>query len=65
MRLSADLIARFQAKYYEKFAERISPEVAEAELSGLAELIRITRRTQNVANKELKDGEENGYQAIY
>jgi hypothetical protein len=60
MPLTADLIARFQAKYYEKFAERISPEVAEAELSGLAELIRITGQTQNVTDKEMKDGQENG-----
>jgi hypothetical protein len=59
MQLSEDLITRFQKKYFEKFAEHISVETAEAELSELAELIRIAKRIQNITDKEMKE-EENG-----
>jgi hypothetical protein len=60
MRLSADLLARFQKRYFDTFAENISLETAEAELLGLAELIRITTRTQHLSEKNMKEGEENG-----
>jgi len=42
MRLSEDLITRFQKSYFEKFGRNISIGEAEAELIELAELIRIT-----------------------
>lgn len=41
MRLSPDLVAKFQKRYLDTFGEGISTEVAEAELWGLAELVRI------------------------
>jgi hypothetical protein len=59
LRLSASLIAKFQKKYFETFAEKISPDAAEVELLGLAELIRITTRIQHVNENNMKEGEEN------
>jgi len=59
-RLSASLIAKFQKRYFETFSEKISPDVAEVELLGLAELIRITMRNQHGNEKNIKEGEENG-----
>lgn len=44
MRLSKDLISKFQERYFETFDEQILPEVAEAELLELAELIKLTTR---------------------
>jgi hypothetical protein len=60
MRLSADLLARFQKRYFDTFAENISLETAEAELLGLAELIRIATRIQHVNENNMKEGEKNG-----
>jgi hypothetical protein len=51
MQLSADLLVRFQDRYFEAFAERISLETAEAELLELAGLIRIT----NHLSKDMED----------
>lgn len=42
MRLSADLISRFQKRHLDVFGEHISPEAAEADLLDLAEFLRIT-----------------------
>jgi hypothetical protein len=57
MRLSADLISRFQKRYFEVYAVHLLPEEAEIELLELAELIRITMRTQLVSHEALKGGE--------
>ncbi len=60
MRLSADLISRFQNRYFEVFAVRLSSEDAEAELLDLAELVKIVapKPRQNIMT--MKHGEENG-----
>jgi len=42
MRLSENLITRFQKKHLEKFGKNLSLGEAEAELMELAEIIRIT-----------------------
>jgi hypothetical protein len=42
MRLSLDLITKFQELHLKTFGEPIHPEAAELELLSLAELIRIT-----------------------
>jgi hypothetical protein len=55
MGLSEDLIAKFQKKYFETFAEKISPEDAEVELLSLAELVKITC-------KPVMTNKENGYE---
>jgi hypothetical protein len=61
MRLSEDLITKFQVTYFEKFTEHISLETAEAELLDLAELVRITH------SKTIKDidGQENETETVY
>lgn len=56
MRLSLDLVAEFQEQHLKTFGEPISPEVAELELLGLAELIRIT---QPMKIKEIKNEQGN------
>jgi len=48
MRLSADLISRFQRRYLEVFGEQITPDIAEAELLDLAELVLITQSARIV-----------------
>ena len=58
-RLSTRLVSDFQNRYSEKFGKEISIGEAEAELLELAELIRITIRTQHVNEKNIKEGEEN------
>jgi hypothetical protein len=65
MRLSEPLIAKFQQAHLEEFGETIAAEAAEAELLGLAELIGITGHSQHVNDEDIKDGEENGTEAIY
>jgi hypothetical protein len=60
MRLSADLISRFQKRYFEVFSVRLSPEDAEAELLGLAELVRIVAPKSGKNIMTMKHGEENG-----
>lgn len=52
MSLSADLIARFQKRYFETFGETISAEIAESELLSLAELIKITCIKENGDGKQ-------------
>lgn len=51
MRLSSDLIAEFQKVYREVFGESVSAEMAELELSSLAELIRNTQPPKNMENE--------------
>ena len=51
MRLSEDLINRFQKKHLEKFGKNLSLGEAETELMELAELIRIT----SYLSKDMKD----------
>ena len=51
MRLSEDLITRFQKKYLEEFGKNLSLGEAEAELMELAELIRITSHL----SRDMKD----------
>jgi|GEM_PF-3769775 len=63
MRLSTDLITRFQAKYFEAFSVSLSLEDAEAELLGLAELIKITAPRHQITQDDLKDGELYGNHA--
>lgn len=65
MRLSEPLIAKFQQAHLEEFGEAISAEAAEAELLGLAELIDITGHTHHATDEDIKDGEENGTEAVY
>jgi hypothetical protein len=48
MRLSADLISRFQRKYLESFGEHITPDVAEAELLDLAALVLIVQSAKTI-----------------
>ena len=60
MRLSADLISRFQNRYFEVFAVRLSPEDAEAELLDLADLVRIVAPKPRKNIMAMKNGEENG-----
>lgn len=52
MRLSSNLVAEFQKKYFDAFGEAISAEIAEAELSSLVELIRITQPPKNKENED-------------
>jgi len=59
MRLSEDLITRFQKLYLEKFGISISLGEAEVELMELAGLIKITARIQYLNEKNIKEGEEN------
>ena len=61
MRLSPDLIIRFQNRYFEAFAEQLSPEDAEAELLDLAQLIKITAPNPRGHAKDMKYGEEYGH----
>lgn len=51
MRLSSDLIAEFQRVYREVFGESVSAEMAELELSSLADLIRNAQSTKNMENE--------------
>ena len=52
MRLSNDLIAKFQQTYLDEFGQAISAETAEAELLELAELVEITGRTHQLADSD-------------
>ena len=54
MRLSSDLITEFQRVYQEVFGESVSAEVAELELSSLAELIRNTQPLKDMENEDEK-----------
>lgn len=54
MRLSLDLIEEFQRVYQEVFGEPVSAEVAELELSSLAELIRNTQAIKSMENEDEK-----------
>ena len=58
-RLSEGLISRFQIRYFETFAEHLSPEIAEAELLGLAELIKITAYFLPVNENAIKNEKAN------
>lgn len=51
-RLSLDLIAEFQKRYFDVFGEAISPEFAEAELLSLVELVRITQSNKTMENED-------------
>jgi hypothetical protein len=53
--LSQGLISRFQKTHIEKFGKQISLEVAESELLGLAELVRIAI-PQKIKNIESHHG---------
>lgn len=54
MQLSEPLITKFQEAYLEEYGEAISPEVAEAELLGLAELVEITSKKVQKITKEME-----------
>jgi hypothetical protein len=55
MQLSESLIAKFQQAHLEEFGYAISTEQAEAELIELAELVRLTVRSDNKDTKAIEE----------
>lgn len=52
MLLSEDLITKFRNAYKEEYGEDIAPDVAEAELLGLAELVKIANSRKRNGNED-------------
>jgi len=51
MRLDQELVKKFQTLYREKYDEEISYNVAELQLSELADLVRITSPKQEIPKR--------------
>lgn len=57
MRLSEGLIAKFQQRHLEVFGELIPPDMAEADLLDLAELVLIMQPVASTAIESGRDDE--------